>query len=127
MSNNFVDAMKVVATEAEREPAWHLYGEWCRARMSHLAEQAEAFAKQFSEAARRWPFDERKRFALWLVNSTGSTIDRRGGMRFKSRYSHGGRAYWSRVPSSTWLCFQRLPSGSALSPAILSHFLVSVI
>lgn len=90
MANEFDEAMNVLAAEAESERLWKPYAEWCRTRARRLTEQAEIVARQFSEAARQWPFDDRKRFAVWLVNSTGVAIERCGGQRYQSRFSYSG-------------------------------------
>ena len=98
MANIYEIEMNMLAAEAESERFWKPYAEWCRTRARRLTEQAEIIAGQFSEAARQWPFDERKRFAVWLVNSTGVAIERCGGQRYQSRFSYSGpRMFDSRT------------------------------
>ncbi len=82
--------MTATAADLAGEPLWKLYAEWCLARASSLQERAATVAEQFAKAARHWPFDERKRFCLWLTNSTGLVMEQCGGSRFTSRFITGG-------------------------------------
>jgi hypothetical protein len=90
MSNKLTEAMTLLAAKARSEPSWGPYAEWCGARANSLHERAATIAVQFAEAARHWPFAERKQFTLWVVQSTGLAMEQCGNSQFKSRFSTGG-------------------------------------
>ena len=59
--------------------------------------KALALATTFYIAARDWPFEERRRFALWLMSRSGVAIAAAGGSVHQRRFSYvGPGSYASR-------------------------------
>ncbi len=90
MSNKFTDAMLLLAAEVSRDPLWLPLAEYYESRERGLRDSAHQAAGRFAESARRWSFEERKRFSLWLMDRTGRVGELCGQSKFKSRYSTGG-------------------------------------
>jgi hypothetical protein len=79
-----------VSAEIAGEPSWRPYADYCKARANNLRDHSAAIAEQFVEVAQRWPFEERKRFSLWLMNSTGRIMEGFGLSKYDSRAATGG-------------------------------------
>ena len=79
-----------MAAELDREPGWKLLTEYCAARDNDLHDRAAAIAEQIVAVAQDWPFEERKRFSLWLAHFTGSASERNGVSKYSSRFSMAG-------------------------------------
>ena len=79
-----------MAAELSGEPRWKPYADWCVAHGNNQPEHAAIAAEHFVQIARDWSFEERKRFSLWLVNSTGRVSEQCGRSRFRRRFSTGG-------------------------------------
>ena len=74
MPNKFHDAMNSLAADIANEPSWRIYADWCKARANDLRDQSAVAAEQFVEVAQGWSFEERKRFGLWLMDSSGRVL-----------------------------------------------------
>lgn len=70
--------MRLIASEAEREPAWHAYAHYCRERERGLRKQALQNLETFVGTAERWPFESRLSFVAWLC----AHLERPGWARF---------------------------------------------
>jgi hypothetical protein len=79
-----------MSAELASEPNWNLLKEYCEARAFNFRDRAAVIAEQLIDVARPWSFEERKRFALWLMNRTGSQMERAGALRYSSRFIVGG-------------------------------------
>jgi hypothetical protein len=79
-----------MAAELIMEPGWKLLAEYCQARENKLHDHAAMIAAEIVEVARNWPFEERKRFSLWLAHFTGSAGERSGLSQYSPRFSTGG-------------------------------------
>jgi hypothetical protein len=90
VANPLHDIMTSLSAEIANEPSWRLYADHCEARANNLPDRSAAVAEQFIEAAQRWSFEERKRFGLWLMNSTGRVMERLGRSKYESRATTGG-------------------------------------
>jgi hypothetical protein len=88
--NKFHDAMNSLAADIANEPSWRIYADWCKARANDLRDQSAVAAEQFVEVAQGWSFEERKRFGLWLMDSSGRVLERCGRSKYHSRASLGG-------------------------------------
>jgi len=73
--NKFHDAMNSLAADIANEPSWRIYADWCKARANDLRDQSAVAAEQFVEVAQGWSFEERKRFGLWLMDSSGRVLE----------------------------------------------------
>ncbi len=80
--------MTAIAAEAAREPSWRSYAECCQLQGQRRSKQAREAAERFLRDARSWPFNERKRFSMWLLDRTGWVMERCG----RSRYAVGGQS-----------------------------------
>jgi len=58
--------MRLIASEADREPAWQAYARYWRERERGLRKQALRNLETFVGTAERWPFEARLSFAAWL-------------------------------------------------------------
>ncbi len=90
VSNRLHEAMASVSAEIANEPSWRLYADYCEARAKDLRDHSAVVAEQFVEVAQGWCFGEKKRFSLWLMNSTGLVIERFGRSKYESRRTLGG-------------------------------------
>jgi hypothetical protein len=88
--NKLRDAMTSQSAEIANEPSWRLYADYCEARANDLRDHCGVVAEQFVEAAQGWPFEEKMRFSLWLMNSTGRVIEHTGRSKYESRATLGG-------------------------------------
>lgn len=91
MPDKFATAMTDMASELAAEPLWQPYAEYLILRGDRQTERARKAADNFVEVARHWPFDERKRFSLWLMRRSGGVIEKIGS----SNYSSRGRSFVS--------------------------------
>ncbi len=80
-----------MAADLKAEPRWQRFAEYCEARERNRREEAVIIAEKFIDDASDWPFEERKRFGLWLANSTGSAMERAGC----SKYHIGGQGLFA--------------------------------
>jgi hypothetical protein len=46
--------------------------------MAHVEERARQAAENFVKLARRWPYEERQRFSLWLMDRAGQVLEHIG-------------------------------------------------
>jgi hypothetical protein len=90
VSNKFRDAMNSLSAEIASEPSWRLYADYCKARANDFRNQSAVAVEQFVKVAQGWPFEEKKRFSLWLMNSTGWITERCGGSKYCSRATLSG-------------------------------------
>jgi hypothetical protein len=90
VSNKLHDAMTSTSAEIANEPSWRLYADFCEARANDLREHSAVIAEQFAEVAQGWSFEEKKRFGLWLMNSTGRVVERFGRSKYRCRATTGG-------------------------------------
>lgn len=74
----YSEAMRLVASGAEREPAWHTYARYCRERGRGLRKQSLRHLEAFVAEAEQWPFGARLSFVAWLCVH----LERPGWMRF---------------------------------------------
>jgi hypothetical protein len=84
MSNNLTDAMLLLAAEVSRDPLWLPLAEYYELREQGLRDRANQAAGRFGESARRWSFEERKRFSLGLTDRTGWVGELCGRSQLKS-------------------------------------------
>jgi hypothetical protein len=90
VSNKLHDVMTLAAAQIANEPSWRLYADYCRARANNLRDHSAVVAEQFVEVAKRWSFEEHKRFSLWLMNCTGRMMEGFGLSKYDSRATTGG-------------------------------------
>ena len=74
----YSEAMRLVASDAEREPGWHTYARYCRERERGLRKQSLRHLETFVAEAEQWPFGARHCFVAWLCVH----LERPGWMRF---------------------------------------------
>jgi hypothetical protein len=77
-NTEYSEATRLVASDAEREPAWYTYARYCRERGLGLRKQALGNLETFVAAAERWPFEARLSFVAWLC----AHLERPGWARF---------------------------------------------
>jgi len=70
-----------MASELAAEPLWQPYAEYLLLRGNRVQEGARQAAASFVEVARHWPFEERKRFSLWLMDRAGRMMEQSGSTR----------------------------------------------
>lgn len=70
--------MRLIASEAEQEPAWQAYAHYCRERERGLRKQALRSLGAFVGTAEWWPFEARLSFVAWLC----AHLERPGWARF---------------------------------------------
>ena len=96
MANKFTAAVAGMAAELAAEPQWQPYARCLEIRAGGTFDKfrKEAFdsaAESFVEVARHWPYEERKRFSLWLTDRTGWVLEQIGSARNSDR----GRSFVS--------------------------------
>ena len=91
MSDKFATAMVGMASELAAEPLWQPYAEYLELRGNRVQERARQAAESFVEVARHWPYEERKRFSLWLMDRAGWVAEQIGS----TRNSRRGRSFMS--------------------------------
>jgi hypothetical protein len=69
---------------------WRLYADYCHARAKNPGDHSTVVAEQFVKVAQEWSFEEKKRFSLWLMNSTGRIMECLGRSKYESRAGTGG-------------------------------------
>lgn len=74
----YSEAIRLIASEAAREPAWHTYARYCRERERGLRKRALRTLENFVGTAEWWPFGARLSFAAWLC----AHLERPGWARF---------------------------------------------
>jgi hypothetical protein len=80
MSDKFATAMVGMASELAAEPLWQPYAEYLELRGNRVQERARQAAESFVEVARHWPYEERKRFSLWLMDRAGRVVEQIGSI-----------------------------------------------
>lgn len=90
MANKFTIAVAGMTAELATEPQWQPYAEYLEIRAGGTYDKArkdacERAAESFVEIARHWPYKERKRFSLWLMERAGQVAEQIGGARNSSR------------------------------------------
>ena len=53
-NREYSEAMRLVASDAEREPAWHTYARYCRERGRGLRKQSLRHLETFVAEAKQW-------------------------------------------------------------------------
>ena len=96
MANKFTIAVAGMAAELAAEPRWQPYAEYLEIRAGGTYDKArkaacEVAAESFVEIARHWPYKERQRFSLWLMDRAGRVMEQIGS----ARNSSGGRSFVS--------------------------------
>jgi len=81
MPSKFTVAMVGMASELAAEPLWQSYAEYLELRGNQVQGRALQAAASFAEAARHWPYEERKRFSLWLMDRAGRVNEQIGSVR----------------------------------------------
>ena len=87
------DVMTSVSAEIANEPSWLLYADYCKARAGNPFDQSKVAAEHFVRVAHEWSFEEKKRFSLWLMDSTGRIMKSFGRSKHESRAATGGPGY----------------------------------
>jgi hypothetical protein len=90
VSTKWHDVMTSVSAEIANEPSWRLYADYCKARANDHRDHATVVAELFVELGQGWSFEEKRRFGLWLMNSTGPIMERFGQSKYESRATAGG-------------------------------------
>lgn len=91
MRNEFTKALSAIATEMVREPLWKPLSEHYEARANSRSDQADKAAARIAGTAQAWPFKERKRFSIWLMNRSGRLREDFGHSRYRYRAVSSGR------------------------------------
>jgi hypothetical protein len=84
------DVMTSVSAEIANEPSWLLYADYCKARAGNPFDQSKVAAEHFVRVAHEWSFEEKKRFSLWFMDSTGRIMESFGRSKHESRATTGG-------------------------------------
>ncbi len=69
-----LDSLLAAAPLAMQRPQWRGFGRYCEYRGKGVRAQAFAELGKFLDEAIDWPFDERRAFALWVLNSERSDV-----------------------------------------------------
>jgi hypothetical protein len=86
MFGKIATAIVSMASELAAEPLWQPYAEFLELRANRAQERAlQAAAESFVEVARHWPYEERKRFSLWLMDRAARVMEQIGRPRNSSR------------------------------------------
>ena len=84
------DVMTSASAEIAHEPSWRLYAGYCTARANNPHDHARVVVEQFVKVSEGWSFEEKNRFSLWLMDSTGRIMERFGLSKYETRATLGG-------------------------------------
>ena len=90
VKNKWHDVMTSVSAEIANEPSWRLYADYCKARAGNPFDLSTVDAEHFVRVVHEWSFEEKKRFSLWLMDSTGRIMESFGRSKHESRATTGG-------------------------------------